>query len=562
MSRQVTCDGSGSLQIRFSFDRRLVELIKGLSARRWNPAEKYWSVPDGDVVAVVDLLRPHGFGFDEATRSLYASLGGAAPLDGPPARAGGPGLFDSEPVAPAGTVAGDLTVSRLNETVRAALEAAFPNPVWIVGEISGFNKSAHKRIVTFHLVERDESGKSVAEVSATLFEATRRDIERRLAAGGDPFRLEDEVTVRLEARVELYVPWGSYRVVVEAIDLSYTLGEAARRREEIVRRLAAEGILDRNRSLPFPDLPLRVGLITSLGSDAFNDVLRTLQESGFAFRVTAHGARVQGRQTEPSILNALDWFRERSEEFDALLVCRGGGSRTDLAWLDSEPLARAVALFPVPVVVGIGHEQDLSALDAVGWRCKTPTAAAAYLVERVEAAVERVERCAVAVVEVSARTLRDERRQARERGMRLARAARGMLEREAGEIGRRRARTVRAATLHLGRSATLLAQSARRLAAAPRRDLDAARRGIADLATLVGPRARRGLSLAEERAEGRARRLHLVDPRRVVERGYAIVRSATGVVLTDAADAPVGATLRAELRKGSIRMTSEGPEES
>src|SRR5262249_3678400 len=152
------------------------------------------------------------------------------------------------------------------------------------------------------------------------------------------------------------------------------------------RRLTERGLVGRNTSLPFPDLPLRVGLVTSLGSDAFNDVLRTLQESGFAFDVTAHGARVQGRLTEPSVLNALDWVRKRAESFDVVLICRGGGSRTDLSWFDSEQLGAAVATFPVPVVVGIGHEQDLSVLDFVGFRRKTPTAAAAYLVERVQAA--------------------------------------------------------------------------------------------------------------------------------------------------------------------------------
>src|SRR5690606_32177216 len=142
-------------------------------------------------------------------------------------------------------------------------------------------------------------------------------------------------------RVELYVPWGSYRFLIEELDVGYTLGEAARRREEIRRRLAEEGLLDRNRALPFPALPLRVGLVTSRGSDAYNDVLSTFKESGFAFRVVADGVRVQGRQTEPSVLNALDWFRAHAAELDVLLICRGGGSRTDLAWFDSEPIARA-----------------------------------------------------------------------------------------------------------------------------------------------------------------------------------------------------------------------------
>jgi exodeoxyribonuclease VII large subunit len=170
-------------------------------------------------------------------------------------------------------------------------------------------------------------------------------------------------------------------------------------------------------------VPLRVGLITSLGSDAYNDVLRTLQESGFAFRVTAHGARVQGRSTEPSVLNALDWFRERAADFDVILVCRGGGSRTDLAWFDSVQLGRAVALFPLPVVVGIGHEQDFSVLDAVGWRAKTPTAAASLLVDAVARSLDDLELRGSAVLDVATR------RTARSRG-------RGPAPRRASPIAR------------------------------------------------------------------------------------------------------------------------------
>ncbi len=594
MSRVVTHDGSGGLHIRFPFDRRLVELVKSLSGRRWHPEEKHWRVPEDEIVAVVDLLRTEGFLFDEVVHRIYRDRGGVHPLDGEAAIARGPtlpGLFDAPEiasteggVAPDRGAAGDLTVSALNSKVKDVVESAFRAPIWLVGEISGFNKSAHRTTVGFHLVEKDAHGSAIAQVSATLFQRSRREIERKLERSGNPFRLEDEVTVRVRARVEIYVPWGSYRVLVDDLDVDYTLGEAARRRDEIVRRLTAEGILERNRSLQLPAVPLRVALITSLGSDAYNDVLRTLQESGFAFRVTAHGARVQGRLTEPSVLNALDWFRERADEFDVLLICRGGGSRTDLAWFDSESLARAVVSFPRPVVIGIGHEQDLSVLDFVGWRCKTPTAAAGFLVERVTSAHERTESSALALLEAAAARLLDEERRARERAQRLARAARGLFEQERLRLDHRRSRAVRASrsALHeassaiarripaLTRSArvlverrsVLLDQWARQLLQAARRDVEAARRRVAEIVALVGPRSLRGLSREVERSDARARRLHLVDPRRVVERGYAILRAGSGRVLTDAGAAPAGTAVEAELRRGALRLVSEGPKET
>jgi exodeoxyribonuclease VII large subunit len=589
VSRQVVHDGRGALRIRFAFDRRLVDLVKTLPNRRWNAVEKYWWVPEDDVVPLVDLLGAEGFEFDDATRSLYLGRGGTRPFEAavaPQEEFAQPVLFAEEQGpgdAGTDTVRGasqDYTVSRLNLEAKRALAAAFPLPVWLVGEISGFNKSAHRRVVGFHLVERDPGGRSLAEVNAVLFDETRREIEASLAAAGGPFRLEDEVTVRVKGHVELYEPWGQYRFRVAEIDVAYTLGEAARRREEIVRRLGVEGLLDRNTSLPFPALPLRVGLVTSLGSDAFNDVLRTLQESGFAFRVVAHGARVQGRSTEPSVLNALDWFRRRTAEFDVVMICRGGGSRTDLAWFDSEALGRAVAAFPLPVVIGIGHEQDQSVLDFVGWRAKTPTAAAGLLVDRVREAEETVETVARAILENAGAAAREEARALAERARRLARAVRGLLDRESSELAHARHRAVRAsrsllaaasaelarrtaalpraASLLLDRHRILLGQSARHLVQGARRDLAAAATRVGDFAAGLRPRGIRRIGLETERTDARARRLHLVDPRRVVERGYAILRAATGAVLTEAAAAPAGTEVLAELKRGKLRLRSEG----
>src|SRR5262245_48764544 len=405
MTKQVSHDGRNGLHLRFPYDRRLVDLVKTLPDRRWLGEEKLWRVPEALDVMTVELLRGEGFAFDDVVRKLYIELGGTLTFD--PVRVEAPqapgprGLFDPPEAEEDTAPSTDYTVGRLNREVRDLLEEAFPQPIWITGEISGFNKASHKRIVSFHLVERDPRGQEVSKVAATLFDDTRQEIARRLLRASSPFSLEDEIQVRVLARVELFETWGQYRVVIQDLDVSYTLGEAARRREEIVRRLTERGLVGRNTALQFPALPLRVGLVTSLGSDAFNDVVRTLQESGFAFDVTAHGARVQGRATEASVLNALDWFRKRAASFDVVLVCRGGGSATDLAWFDSEPLGIAVATFPLPVVVGIGHEQDVSVLDSVGWRRKTPTAAAALLVERVHEARFRMEEHAATLLDAA-----------------------------------------------------------------------------------------------------------------------------------------------------------------
>lgn len=526
MSREVVHDGAGSFQIRFPFDRRLVDLVKSLPRRRFLPTEKIWSVPDGDIVALVELLQPEGFTFDDEAQSRYVTLGGAKPL-----------RTSLGPAAPAENGGVDhYSVSRLNREVKAVLAAAFPLPIWLVGEISGFNRARHKRHVGFTLIERESTGVQAFQVQAILFEGVRKEIERKLADAGNPFQLEDEIEVRVRVRVDLYDAWGSYRVQLEDLDILFTLGEAARRREEIVRKLAAEGLLDRNALLPIPTLPLRLGLITSLSSDAYHDVLRTLSESGFAFTVTAHGARVQGRATETSLLNALDWFRARQAHFDAILICRGGGSRTDLAWFDSEALGRAVALYPIPILCGIGHEQDVSVLDHVARRAKTPTAAAAFFVDAVRSALQRVEEAVRSIFDEAVTLLTTERRNRRDTAQRLARAT----------------------TRSIETSRAQLSAIARQVGQGARRDLAAEARRVREALHAIAPRATRALTQEAERVALRARRLYLLDPRRVVERGYAILRGADGRIVVDAAQTSTGARVTAELKIGRLGLVVEG----
>jgi len=324
-------------------------------------------------------------------------------------------------------------------------------------------------------------------------------------------------------------------VVIERLDVHYTLGEAARRREEIVRRLTAAGMHQVNRELELPALPLRVGLITSLGSDAYNDILRSLGDSGYAFDVTVHGARVQGQSTEPSVLNALDWFAQRSDRFDTILICRGGGSRTDLVWFDTERLGRAVALVPLPVIVGIGHEQDHSVLDAVARSCKTPTAAAGLLVECTTRALARTEDAGHEILDLAAEWIERQHRESEERAKRLATAARHQLDLARGRLHQieRQARSSAHAALHTSRE---------RLAVSMHR---------------IPREARRLLELGSERLASRRRRLVLLDPRRVVERGYAILRRQDRSVLVDAARAELGEPLIAELKYGRLKVTAD-----
>ncbi len=543
------------LLISFEYEPRLVQLVRGLPQSRWDPENRHWSVPAEHVISVVELLRTEGFQFDQATQELYQQR----------LNSSGQGL----------------TVSQLNALVRKTLLSAFPMPVWVVGEILGYQKSAHKRIVDFHLVER-QGDKIVAQVEAYLFPEARDFIETKLKKAGNPFQLEDELTVRVLARVDLWAQEGVYRLIIEDLDINYTLGEAARRREEILRKLAQEGILEKNKGLPFPLFPLRVGLITSLGSDAERDVLRTLSESGFAFKVTIHGARVQGRFTEISILNALTWFRERAKEFDVILICRGGGSRAELSWFDSEALARAVANFPIPVVIGIGHEADWSVLDYVGWRAKTPTAAAKLLVERVQKSLEEMKEKLRKIEDKAKERIAKEKEGQKERFHRLGSSLARLLEGEREGLAQRKDRILAAVWKELRHAKETLRKAGRslpslvgqalgqakgrlslaqlRLLRSARRELLLAKRALIEEKELILGRASLLLRGETERLDLKEKRLWALDPKRVVERGFAILRLENGRAVTEPAQAPFGTVLRAELRGGKLRLLSQGEE--
>ena len=167
------------------------------------------------------------------------------------------------------------------------------------------------------------------------------------------------------------------------IDPVYTLGELALTKSAILKRLALEGLLEKNKALPLADVPVRVGLITGEGTAAYKDFTTKLAESPFAFKVKTSYAKMQGSETEATVLAALEELAKDSE-LDVVCIIRGGGSKTDLNFFDSEALCRAVANYPLPVFTGIGHEIDRSLLDEVAYQsCITPTDTAKRLIDRV-----------------------------------------------------------------------------------------------------------------------------------------------------------------------------------
>ena len=182
--------------------------------------------------------------------------------------------------------------------------------------------------------------------------------------------------------------------IVDDIDPRFTLGDMARRRQEIIRQLKAEGVFDLNRELPLPLFTQRIAVISSSTAAGYGDFCRQLEENkrGFRFSVTLYESLMQGEGVERSIISALDKINTHIDDYDCVVIIRGGGATSDMSGFDSLLLAENVANFPLPVITGIGHDRDECILDMVSHtRVKTPTAAAAFLIDRLEQVARRID---------------------------------------------------------------------------------------------------------------------------------------------------------------------------
>ena len=286
-----------------------------------------------------------------------------------------------------------LSVRQLNEAISDAMRVAFPSTVWVRGEVQRLPADAARRPhIYFELHETGQSGAAEYQIPVSLmsWDRTRYGLGRYLDGTDPDFQLANQMEVCLECQVDFYAKFGKLSLKIVGVDKSFSLGRLEAQRRETLAFLQAQDLLEQNARIPLAKLPLRIGLITSPGSAAERDFMTGLESSPYAFAVTLRGAKMQGEQLQGEVVRALQFLQNCS--VDAIVITRGGGSRADLSWFDQKDLAVAIATCAVPVITAIGHEIDRSIADAVAHHsCKTPTAAAEYLVERVGEAAARVD---------------------------------------------------------------------------------------------------------------------------------------------------------------------------
>ena len=278
-----------------------------------------------------------------------------------------------------------LSLYQLNHLVRNTLEKELPAEYWVEAELSECREN--RGHCYMELIERDQQGATpVARASAKCW-ASRWQMLRPYFERTTGQQLVPGLKVLLKVSAQFHEAFG-FSWIVSDIDPTYTLGDQARRRQEIIQQLKEEGIFDLQRELRLPLFCLRIAVISSQTAAGYGDFAAQLNDSPFAFRTQLFPAVMQGEGVEQSIIAALEKIYQvqtENSQFDCVVIIRGGGATSDMSGFDTLALAENVANFPLPIITGIGHDRDECILDMVSHlRVKTPTAAAALLVDRAQ----------------------------------------------------------------------------------------------------------------------------------------------------------------------------------
>lgn len=423
-----------------------------------------------------------------------------------------------------------LTLYELNLMVRDVVELGMPGSYWVEAELSEVReRSGH---CYMELVQKDLTGNStVARASARCWRSTWASVRPGFEqVTGEHFRAG--LKVLLQVHAQFHENFG-FSWIVTDIDPAYTLGDMARRRQEIIRILKEEGVFDLNKELCLSLFASRIAVVSSESAAGYGDFCNQLDTNayGFAFSVRLFPAVMQGERTEGSIISALDAINSEADDFDCVVIIRGGGAVSDLSAFDSLALAENVANFPLPVITGIGHERDESVLDMVAnKRVKTPTAAAALLIENLKHTYDRIvqaqERISVSV----------SRRMDYERVR---------LERVSGRI------PVLFSLVKTRQQARIDSLFAR-VGAAAGRIVAEERLRLDRLSVALAPAVRQRLSAENHRLELLGQRISAVDPAILLRRGYSITLH-NGRAVYSPGQLSDGDVIETRLAEGNVR---------
>ncbi|MBS4765334.1 exodeoxyribonuclease VII large subunit [Alistipes sp. kh20] len=402
-----------------------------------------------------------------------------------------------------------ITLRELQRRVKSALEGQFALPVWVSAEISEIkvNYSGHCYL---ELVEKGgDNGVPTAQARAVVWRSHYPRISGYFEAETGQ-RLASGIRILAKVLVSYHELYG-FSLQITDIDPSYTLGDMERQRQQTIAQLQQDGVWDMNREATMPAVVQRIAIVSSANAAGYQDFCKELDKSPYRFTLTLFDAFMQGAAAEESIIEALCSVAARMEDFDAVVLIRGGGSRSDLNCFNAYRLCAHVAQFPLPVVTGIGHDKDTSVADMVAHTAlKTPTAVAGWLVGRMAETDGWLDYAALQLHDTTTAAMH---------------ASEVRLERLSGEVRRLSGELLTRQSLRLEHHAALLPDAARDFLA----------------------RQNVRLGNAAELIAGRS-------PERILRLGFAVVRTG-GKAVTSAREVGAGENIEIEVSDGQIEAT-------
>jgi exodeoxyribonuclease VII large subunit len=330
-----------------------------------------------------------------------------------------------------------FSLSELAAGIEETIRLNFDRAVWVRAEIGELHENSYGHCY-MELIEKDENSDNLlAKIKANCWASVYRLLKPYFEnATGQAFRAG--LKVLLSVTVEFHPVYG-LSLTVRDIEPTFTIGEMAARRMQIIRRLEADGIVEMNKQLPLPLLLQRLAIISSPTAAGYGDFCDQLKNNpgNFVFYTRLFPAIMQGEQAESSIIAALEKIFRHVELFDAVVIIRGGGATPDLSCFDSYELAVNCAQFPLPIIAGIGHQRDVSILDLVAHSSlKTPTAVAEFLIDRLQEAENSTKYTVSNIYSFSKNFLDASFREINEKQMLIRHVLRNSLMRKHHEINR------------------------------------------------------------------------------------------------------------------------------
>lgn len=422
-----------------------------------------------------------------------------------------------------------LTLYELNSLVKETIELTFTQQFWVEAELA--DATERRGHLYLDLVQKDEhsatpiaraSARCWASVWASVRPRFERTTRQRLTAG---------MKVLLRVYPQFHQAYG-FSWIVTDIDPTYTLGDMQRQRQEIIDRLKRDGVFDMQRELTLPMFCQRIAVISSATAAGFGDFCNHLQHNdyGFHFAVELFPAIMQGEQVEPTVISALDSINSRIDDFDCVVIIRGGGATVDMSGFNTLLLAENVANFPLPIITGIGHDRDESILDMISFmQVKTPTAAAAFLIERLLNVSERITAATSSIT----------------------RCVQEKLEYERIRLTALSTRIPILFSLTKTRQLSIIDSLTQRMTAAVQQDIRQRQHQLQIAAQRLAPATQRTMQQEQHRLQMLTQRTAALDPAAILRRGFSMTLC-NGRFVTDASQMKNGDIMETRLANGTV----------